>query len=103
MSLLAKNTNQYRILIEELHPTNEKSGNQLEFSLEDREDLFKVVTALNKVEGLDEQVATRLGVALRLLGPVLIDNRKHNLFAEFMPHFKNFMHNLKKTVKQSDM
>ncbi|GAK86020.1 hypothetical protein JCM19238_3610 [Vibrio ponticus] len=30
----------------------------------------------------------------------MMAHRKHPLFAELMPHFKNFMHNLKTTIKQ---
>ncbi|WP_368483152.1 DUF3861 family protein [Shewanella sp. UCD-KL21] len=30
-----------------------------------------------------------------------MQNRKHPLFLDFMPHFKTFMNNLKSTVKQA--
>ncbi|MEF1308105.1 DUF3861 family protein, partial [Vibrio owensii] len=28
-------------------------------------------------------------------------DRKHPLFADFMPHFRNFMQNMKSTVKRN--
>lgn len=71
----------------------------LQFEVEDREDMFTIVEKLKQDSGLDELDATKVGVALRLLGPVMMQNRKHPLFADFMPHFKDFMVNLKKTME----
>jgi len=30
---------------------------------------------------------------------LMMQDRKHPLFVDFMPHFRNFMQNLKKTLK----
>ncbi|WP_241033796.1 DUF3861 domain-containing protein [Vibrio maerlii] len=73
----------------------------LEFDYQDREDLFNVVENLKKGSGLEPETATKVAVALRLLGPVMMKDRKHPLFVDFMPHFKKFMQNLKSTVKQA--
>ncbi|MBD1577892.1 DUF3861 domain-containing protein [Vibrio sp. S11_S32] len=91
---------QYRITIEEIG-TEQESAQTLQFEYQDREDLFMVVDKLKQGSGLEPETATKVGVALRLLGPVMMQNRKHSLFADFMPHFKNFMQNLKSTVKEA--
>lgn len=88
---------QYRITIEELGVEESRT---LEFEHQDREDLFKIVESLKKGSGLEPENATKVAVALRLLGPIMMKDRKHPLFVDFMPHFKNFMQNLKSTVKQ---
>lgn len=100
MIIKSKKENNYRVTIEEL--SSNQTGKTLEFEFEDREDLFNVVDKLNKHSGLDATIATRVAVALRLLGPVMMKNRKHPLFADFMPHFKVFMQNLKSSIKSSD-
>ncbi len=89
---------QYRIIIEEVEV---ETPNRLEFEFQDREDLFKIVDSVKQGSSLEPTDATRLAVALRLLGPIMMKDRKHPLFVDFMPHFKSFMHNLKSTVKQT--
>ena len=100
MKSLIKKQNCYRITIEEITTEGENNPKALQFELEDREDMFALVDTLKQRSELDEQSATRVGVALRLLGPVMMQSRKHPLFVDFMPHFKNFMINLKKAMKK---
>lgn len=88
----------YRISIEQIDE-QQQAVKTLEFEHQDREDLFSIVEKLKTSSGLDPQQATNVAVALRLLGPVMMQDRKHPLFVDFMPHFKAFMQNLKKTVK----
>ncbi|MFC1236510.1 DUF3861 domain-containing protein [Vibrio sp. F74] len=90
----------YRITVEEVNSDHE-TIETLQLELEDRENLFKVVETLKKSSGLEENEATKIGVALRLLGPVMIKNGKHPLFVNFRPHFKTFMQDLKSTVKSA--
>ncbi|KJG14283.1 MULTISPECIES: DUF3861 domain-containing protein [Photobacterium] len=94
------NKKTYRITIEEVESPS-STAQTMQFEFQDREDLFKIVKNLKEGCELDATQATRVGVALRLLGPVMVMNRKHPLFADFMPHFKTFMQSLKNTVKQS--
>ncbi len=97
-----KNTNEncYRITIEELNPKT-AVPKTMQFEFQDRENLFNIIDNLRKNSGLEATQATKIGVSLRLLGPILMANRKHPLFTDFMPHFKNFMLLLKSTVKKS--
>ncbi|CAH0533583.1 hypothetical protein VST7929_01453 [Vibrio stylophorae] len=99
--------NQYRLTIErisqdsDITDTNQSTENTLSFNFEDREDVLTLVQKLKQGSGLDEQSATQLAVALRLMGPVMMAQHKHPLFVDFMPHFKTFMANLKRTVKSA--
>lgn len=92
--------NHYRITIEELNAAPH-TAETLQFEFQDRENLFKLIENLKIGSGLEAPLIPKVAVALRLLGPVMMQNRKHPLFAEFMPHFKTFMQNLKNTVKKS--
>ncbi|MDB1125069.1 DUF3861 domain-containing protein [Vibrio algarum] len=99
MKSLIKKNNTYRVTIEDASSANGETPRILQFEVEDREDMFTIVEKLKQGSGLDEQDATKVGVALRLVAPVMMQNRKHVLFADFMPHFKHFMVNLKKAMK----
>ena len=92
--------NCYRITIEEVNVEEGREARTLSFEVQDREDMFNIVEKIKQGSGLEPAEATRVGVALRLLGPVMMKDRKHPLFADFMPHFKNFMQNMKTTVKR---
>ncbi|MGF1689183.1 DUF3861 domain-containing protein [Photobacterium japonica] len=93
-----KRGHEYRITIEEVGIEEEKT---LTFMVQDREDMLEIVEKLKQGSGLDANDATRVGVALRLLGPVMMADRKHPLFVNFMPHFRDFMQNIKATVKST--
>lgn len=99
MNALTSKQNQYRITIEEVNTKADRDLQTMEFHIGDREDMFAIVEKMKQSSGLEEQAATRLGVSIRLLGPLMMQDRKHPLFVDFMPHFKNFMQNLKKTIK----
>ncbi|ARD22919.1 DUF3861 domain-containing protein [Shewanella japonica] len=101
MNTILRKGHQYRITIEEINLADNQTGQTLDFEFQDREDVLNVVEKLQKGSGLEPQEATKVALGLRLLGPIMMQNRKHQLFAEFMPHFKNFMHHLKSTVKQA--
>ncbi|MCL1065315.1 DUF3861 domain-containing protein [Shewanella olleyana] len=101
MNTIIRKGHSYRITVEEINLPEQQTGKTLDFELQDREDLFNVVDNLQKGSGLEPSLATKVAVALRLLGPVMMENRKHPLFVEFMPHFKSFMQNLKSTVKST--
>ncbi|MCG9642378.1 DUF3861 domain-containing protein [Vibrio sp. Isolate34] len=91
--------NNYRIIIEEVNIKEDRELQTMQFEIEDRENMFAIVEKIKQDGGLDEQSAARLGVSIRLLGPLMMQDRKHPLFVDFMPHFRNFMQNLKKTLK----
>ncbi|WEM40890.1 DUF3861 domain-containing protein [Photobacterium sp. DA100] len=92
-----KHPHNYRITIEH---TNTDNAETIQFEIQDREDMFAIVDAIKQGSGLNSNDSTRLGVALRLLGPMMMKDRKHPLFADFFPHFKTFMQNLKGKLKE---
>ncbi|CDT91963.1 conserved hypothetical protein [Vibrio coralliirubri] len=91
--------NNYRITIEEVSVKEDRELQTMQFEIEDRENMFAIVEKIKQDSGLDEQSAARLGVSIRLLGPLMMQDRKHPLFVNFMPHFRDFMQNLKQTLK----
>ncbi|CAH1593546.1 MULTISPECIES: DUF3861 domain-containing protein [Vibrio] len=93
--------NHYRITIEEVNVEEGREAKSLSFEVQDREDMLNIVDKIGQSSGLEPADATRVGVALRLLGPVMMKDRKHPLFVDFMPHFRNFMQNMKSTVKRN--
>ncbi|MGF1725319.1 DUF3861 domain-containing protein [Photobacterium nomapromontoriensis] len=100
MNPIIRKDKHYRITVEEVGAEQESlQTRRIEFH--DREDLFKIIDNLKHGSGLEPDTATKLGLALRLLGPEMMRNRKHPLFSDFMPHFKNFMQKLKNTVKEA--
>ncbi len=101
MDTKVKKENDYRITIEEVTQNIENKKN-VTLNFEDRENLFSIIDNINQYSGLEKEDATRLAIAIRLLGPVMMKDRKHPLFVDFMPHFKNFMQNLKTTVKNQE-
>ena len=99
MTAFTVKNNNYRITIEEVNIKEDRELQTMQFEIEDRENMFAIVEKIKQDSGLDEQSAARLGVSIRLLGPMMMQDRKHPLFVDFMPHFRNFMQNLKKTLK----
>ncbi|UTV30991.1 DUF3861 domain-containing protein [Photobacterium atrarenae] len=99
MKSLFRKPKHYRVTIEETSSEESNSPASLTFELQDREDLFAIVDKLKSHSGLDEQAATQAGVGLRLLGTVMMKERKHPLFSEFIPHFKAFIQQLKSLIK----
>lgn len=95
-----RKNNSYRIIVEEVN-SGAGTGKTLQFEFQDREDLFKLVDNLKSGTDLGDSLSPKVAVALRLLGPVMMQNRKHALFVDLMPHFKVFMQNLKSTVKDA--
>ncbi|SHI19105.1 DUF3861 domain-containing protein [Ferrimonas marina] len=90
----------FRVIIEPIDAVGEMADQRLEFEVEDRENVFATVENIKAHTELDAQSATQLAVGLRILGPMMMQQRKHPLFVNFMPHFKDFMLNLKSTVKR---
>ena len=63
--------NQYRVTIEEI---NTEEPRKLIFDYQYREELFNMVKNLKQGSGLDPDTATKVSVALRILGPLMIQN-----------------------------
>ena len=61
--------------------------------------IFEIVEKLKKAEFFDDQTTKSFAVGLKLFSEVMLENRDHPLFQEFLPQFGQFMKNLKQQVK----
>lgn len=89
----------YRITVEHLADQNGAASTYaapLQFEIGNHDDIFSVVQRLNQRGDLPTDAATAFGVGLKLFGEVMLENRSHPLFSDFLPHFGQFMKNLKK-------
>ena len=83
--------NRYRVTLEALP----EARDSLQFDVGCHDDIFAVVNKLRQRGDFDEASATAFGVGMKLFGEVMLENRDHPLFAEFRPHFAQFMRALK--------
>jgi hypothetical protein len=88
----------YRITVEHLADAD---GNQpadttpLVFEAGNHDDILKIVERMRGREDLAPESAAAFAVGLKLFGEVMLEHRKAPLFAEFAPHFRDFMQKLK--------
>ena len=68
----------------------------LRFEVGNHDDVFAIVERMRTRNDLAPDAATALAVGLKLFSEVMLEHRGHPLFAEFAPHFRDFM----KTLKQ---
>lgn len=71
----------------------------LQFEVGNHDDIQAVVERLRQRGDLGDDTAMALGVGLKLFGEVMLDNRQHPLFADFLPHFGEFIRHLKQGGK----
>lgn len=72
---------------------------KLEFNVGNHDDIFKIVSLLKQKELFDEDTTKAFAVGLKLFGEVMLENKNHELFKEFLPQFGQFMKQLKQHVK----
>ncbi len=75
------------------------AGEHIVFDFECHDDLKQILDRVGVIEGLDQQQTQSFAIGLKLLGEVMLENRNHPLFAEFSPHFGQFMKKLKQSKK----
>ena len=92
----------YRITLEYLadadgHP---QQGEPLAFEINSHYEIIGLVERVRSREILDVENTPAFVVGQKLFAGVLLENRNNPLFAEFLPHFADFMKKLKGTVKK---
>ena len=70
------------------------SREPLSFEVGNHDDIFMIVEWMRGRGDFNENDATAFGVGLKLFSEVMLKNNP--LFSSFMPHFMEFMKNLKK-------
>jgi len=88
----------YEVSVAELKQDGEQTTpvSRLQFEFLSHEDLLEILAKIQQKQILSDEESMRFCVGLKLFSSVLLENRNHPLFAEFVPHFGAFMKNLKK-------
>ncbi|MAK92747.1 MAG: hypothetical protein CMI13_16125 [Oleibacter sp.] len=89
---------QYRITVEHLSDAKGDPSTHeapLVFETGNHDDILKIVELMKQRDDLNEREATSLAVGLKLFSEVMLENKGHDLFSEFQPHFVDFMKKLK--------
>ena len=71
------------------------TGQPLIIEHSDHEDLFQVIEKIKSVQGIDKQLAPKLGLGLRLFGTVALAHKKTPLFQALLPSLRTFIQSLK--------
>lgn len=67
----------------------------IHFEVDSHDDLHEIVARAKALGAFDDEAATAFAVGLKLFGGVMLAYREQPLFAEFAPHFGQFMRSLK--------
>ncbi|MEG0483277.1 MAG: DUF3861 domain-containing protein [Acinetobacter sp.] len=73
---------------------------KIEFDVGNHDDIFVVLERLQQAELFDEQTTKSFAVGLKLFGEVMLENKNHELFKDFLPQFGQFMKQLKQQAKK---
>lgn len=84
---------QYRITVEKMDGAT--SVQQMSFNATNHDDFFAILARVDGRLGFDDEQTKNFIVGLKLLGEVIIAERKHPLFSELGPQLKLFMKKLK--------
>ena len=87
---------QYRITVESLSDTGNGPDSTMRFDVENHDNIFTIVERLKQREEFSEDEAKAFGVGLKLFSEVMLKNKNAPLFSGFLPHFIDFMKELKK-------
>lgn len=87
----------YRVTVEALSDVNAADGQNavLTFETDNHDDIFAVLKKLEGREDLPREDLPAFGVGLKLFSEVMLKNKQLPLFADFLPHFVDFMKRLK--------
>jgi len=88
----------YRVQLQKLGDSQQ----QLQFDCQNHDDIFAILTLSQGRLGMSEAEHQAFIVGLKLFGEVAMQHRKDELFKEFLPHFKQFMGQLKRTARGVD-
>jgi len=90
----------YRITVEHLSDIDGQPvplPATLQFEVGNHDDIFAVVERIRQRNDLPSASATAFAVGLKLFSEVMLENKSSPLFSAFIPHFGQFMKQLKKS------
>ena len=97
--LILKKKMKYKITVEEITEEGRLDNEKLEFETVSHDNLFEIVEKLkHHPEFIDSDVAS-LGIGLKLFTGVMLKEKEKPIFKSLMPHFKEFMKELKGSRK----
>ena len=76
------------------------TGKSLSFEAQNHDDILSIVDRLQSRGEFSFNTAAALGVGLKLLSEVALENRNNPLFAPLREHLRGFIHELKKGTPQ---
>lgn len=88
----------YRVTVEHLALPDgslPEPSRSLSFETGNHDDILAIVARMSQRGDLPQDDAMALAVGLKLFSEVMLQHRGHPLFADFAPHFKAFMQQLK--------
>ncbi|MDF0706089.1 DUF3861 domain-containing protein [Flagellimonas okinawensis] len=99
-----KKFNTYQLHLKENALKNGISGSKsLEFQFENHDNIMQLVELVKDKNLFKEQSDNiEFLVGLKLFSEVMLRNRKHEMFTEFGPEFREFMKKFKSHVKMAD-
>ena len=92
-------SNKYRVILQHIGDSGEGSrrGRTLQFDIASHDDVIDIADILRTKAIVPDDEASAFAVGMKVLGQVVLKHRKEPTFADFWPHFENFL----KTVKRS--
>ena len=91
-----KKTNTYKITLEEVELKEESNpSGTLQFEFENHDNILQILDRIQQKNIFDDATNKEFVVGLKLFSEVVIKHRKHPLFNMFLPHFGDFMKQLK--------
>jgi len=90
----------YKVTVEPRSDENTAlpSGAALTFEVDNHDDILAIVKKLESRPDFTESDARAFGVGLKLFSEVMLKNKSLPLFSGFLPHFVDFMKELKKGI-----
>lgn len=93
----------YKVTVERVLDAEGNAVNEepLIFDMPSREKISDILAHFEEnPQDFDKETIIRFVVGLRLVGEVLLENRKHPFFSQLEPHFREIMHTVKGKKKQ---
>lgn len=94
-NLRAYMSHQFEISVKKIPASQEEQPEPLTFFVTNHDDILRVVNAVKAAGKIPAEESDEFAVGLKLFGEVVLRHRKDELFADFYPHFLNFMKRLK--------
>ena len=90
-----KSGHRFRVTVEALAPDATPTDRSIQFEIVNHDDILAIVERVQARDILPEEERAPFAVGLKMLGEVLLHNRRDPLFADLAAAFGDFMKKLK--------